>query len=80
MSNPTTKLRVEITEGANGQFNVEWQSSANGVDVVMRPSHVIGQLQTAAMVIAAQSFEGIRGKFGQAVGKSKSEGKKHGSG
>jgi hypothetical protein len=65
----STKLRVIITEDAFRNLEVEWDSifAETGESVYMRPSHVIGQLITAALIVAAKSYEGFRGEIKKAV-------------
>lgn len=73
-NNPTTELRVMITEDALGNLDVEWQCLVKGTEVTIpvRASHVIGQLQAAAIVVAAKSYRGFRETVQSALKKSKS--------
>lgn len=70
----TTELRVVITEDGQGKLDVEWQAIVKNteISIPMRPSHVIGQLQAAALIIATQSYTGLRDKF-SGTGNSKSK-------
>jgi hypothetical protein len=78
--NPTTELRVIITEDALGNLDVEWQCLVKGTEitVIPRASHVIGQLQAAAVIVAAKSYKGLRDTVSSAMSQSnsKAEGKR----
>lgn len=56
----TTELRVQITEEANGNLNVQWAATVKDstIAIPMRPSHVIGQLQAAIAIIAQRTYAG----------------------
>lgn len=62
--NPTTELRVRIFETPQGDLDVQWQCIVKGTQVTIpvRPSHVIGQLNAAAIIVAAKSY-GIKEAF-----------------
>jgi len=60
--NPTTELRVIITEGPDGQPTVEYEARVKGTTTVisMRPSHVAGQLVAAAMLVLVREYKTVQ--------------------
>jgi hypothetical protein len=60
-ANPTTELRVIISEGPDGQPVVEYEARIKGTTTVinMRPSHVAGQLLSAAMLVFTREYKAI---------------------
>jgi hypothetical protein len=61
--NPTTELRVMISEGPDGNMLVEHEALIKGTTTIvkMRPSHIAGQLMSAAVLVLAKEFENVRG-------------------
>lgn len=57
-SNPTTELRVMISEGPDGNLLVEHEARIKGTTTIipMRPSHVAGQLFAAALVMSLKEY------------------------
>jgi hypothetical protein len=60
--NPTTELRVMITEGPDGQPTVEYEARIKGTTTVipMRPSHIAGQLVSAAMLVLVREYKSVQ--------------------
>lgn len=58
----TTELRVMITEDAHGNITAEYMAVIKGTEVAipLRPSHVVGQLISAAWLINTNSFVGLK--------------------
>lgn len=57
-NNPTTELRIIIHEDSLGGIEVNWQMLVKDTDIQINPriSHVLGQLQAAGHIIAAQNY------------------------
>jgi hypothetical protein len=68
-SKRATELRVLITEDGKGNLDVEWESvlKSDKTPIQMRPSHVAGQLFSAAHIVLAKSYEGYRGSLESAL-------------
>ena len=85
VSRDTTELRVMITEDSHGNIQAEWAAYIKGSEVAipMRPSHVVGQLVSAAWLINTNSFVGLKDRVealssevNKIQGKKKSERRK----
>lgn len=57
-ANPTTELRVIIKEDKDGNLTMDYQATVAGSEVLidMRPSHVAGQLNAAALLVLGQKY------------------------
>ena len=59
LNNPTTELRVIIKEDKDGNLTMDYQSTIAGSEVLidMRPSHVAGQLNAAALLVLGKKYK-----------------------
>lgn len=58
----TVELRVTIREAADMTVDVGYAAFVAGTDVKipMRPSHIVGLLQTAAQFVIAENYDSIK--------------------